>query len=438
MKAIQVEKLPPILASFRKKLGFVLGPLFLFLLFCSLHQELQKQWVWQQNSPELRQLGQHFIVGLRDFHEIAKLARQGAIGGVYWSRAQFQKKSLAQIKKEIQALQKIRQQAGLPALVMALDEEGGIVSALQERLGPQPGLAQYAEAHGDEAKIHSQIRSFSIKKAQLLKDLGFTVNFSPVVDLKFTQDKNFFDTHSFISERSPGRDPGRVTQRALEYSQALLQNGITPTLKHFPGLGRVAADTHFNSGALLENLATLEQSDFVPFRSILSQIPAWTMLSHTKLMALDSEDPVSISQKVVHDLIRQDWQHDGILVTDDFSMGPIVGGKGGVKRAAVEALNVGVDYILISKNPQLFYPAIAALLEAQKRGQLQESTLVKSSQRIDFWQQQQEEIAFHETSSWKHFTQNLVRHFPQDPAVAARRLSATLGGNTSLPVALQP
>lgn len=434
----QVDKRPWFLASLRKKLKLVLGPLFLTLLCFNLHSQFEKRWVLQQNKTELQALGRHFIVGFKDFDEVAKLAELGAIAGVYWSRSHFYEKTLSQIKAEINALQKIRQQAGLPKLVMSLDEEGGIVSALQIHLGPQLSLADFAEAHGEETKTQASIRAFALKKARRLKNLGFNVNFSPVVDLKFPIKQKFWDRHSFIGKRSPGSDPHRVAHRGLEYAQALLSVGMTPTLKHFPGLGRVAADTHLQSGVLTKDLATLQASDLMPFQKILAKSTAWTMLSHTKMTAIDNKNPVSVSQKVIQQLLREAWQHEGILITDDLSMGPIVRRRGGVGQAAIDALNAGVDYLLISKDPELFYPTMKAALQASRKGKLERSALVKSAQRMDRWQQQEKHLASNQTSFGRKIPESSTQYFTQSLALANRYFSTDVTGLKSLFSTLKP
>jgi beta-N-acetylhexosaminidase len=81
-------------------------------------------------------------------------------------------------------------------------------------------------------------------------------------------------------------------------------------------------------------------------------------------------------------LLRGDWKHDGILVTDDFSMGAAYGSAGGLSAAGVSALNAGVDLILISYDPDQFYTVMQALIRAEADGRLQKDPLVRSDRRL--------------------------------------------------------
>ncbi len=127
----------------------------------------------------------------------------------------------------------------------------------------------------------------------------------------------------------------------------------------------------------------LTQQDWLPFRQVTSKSSAFTMLGHVKLTAVDSENPVSFSKKVVKGIIRQKWQNQGILITDDFSMTPVSLSPDGIENATVKAINGGVDLILISFDQDLFYPAILGLLKAEKSGELEKSMLKASNQRLN-------------------------------------------------------
>ena len=92
----------------------------------------------------------------------------------------------------------------------------------------------------------------------------------------------------------------------------------------------------------------------MPFRALMAG-GAFTMLSHARLTALDAEHPVSFSDAVVAGLLRGSWGHDGILITDDFSMGAVYASKEGVAAASIAALNAGVDLILIAYDPAHYF-----------------------------------------------------------------------------------
>jgi beta-N-acetylhexosaminidase len=150
-------------------------------------------------------------------------------------------------------------------------------------------------------------------------------------------------------------------------------------------------DTHLTSAKLETPIVQLQRDDWVPFRKVLQNTPAFTMLGHAILTELDRDRPVSFSESVVTGVIRNQWQHDGILITDDFCMYAVYHSNDGLKKATVAALNAGVDLILIAYDNDLYYPAMKALLQAQIRGQLDEKRLTHSQARL---KREQELISF--------------------------------------------
>jgi beta-N-acetylhexosaminidase len=108
----------------------------------------------------------------------------------------------------------------------------------------------------------------------------------------------------------------------------------------------------------------------------------FTMLSHARLIALDAETPVSFSPAVVSGLLRQTWAYDGVLITDDFSMGAVYGTKEGVAAASIAALDAGVDLILIAYDPAQYFPMMDAVLAASRDGSLRPAVLAQSARRL--------------------------------------------------------
>ena len=123
--------------------------------------------------------------------------------------------------------------------------------------------------------------------------------------------------------------------------QSLAEAGVQCTLKHFPGLGGVFEDTHLEAGHLRLPRDELERSDWVPFRALMGSgalgAGTFTMLSHAKLAALDADHPVSFSPAVVSGLLREAWGYEGVLITDDFSMGAAYASREGIAAASVAA-----------------------------------------------------------------------------------------------------
>lgn len=352
-----------------------------------LHTVQQGWQLWWTRSvilrapPQaLRELGQHVVVGYTRLDEVRHLAAAGMIGGIYITQRNIAGRAPAQIRDEIAALQQLRHQNGLPPLWVAADQEGGLVSHLSPPLPLLAPLSQIVNSTPDAARRSQAIFTYAALQGRQLANLGVNVNLAPVVDLNHGI-RNPDDRHSRISERAIAADPAVVRDVAAEFCAGLAQNNVHCTLKHFPGLGAVFADTHQQAAVLDKPLIELERSDWIPFRALMNRPGVLTMIGHARLLALDAELPASFSPKVIG-MLRQQWRYNGILITDDFCMGAVHGSPTGIGGAAVHALNAGADLILVSFDPSQYYPVMRALLKAQAEGRLDQGMLDASARRL--------------------------------------------------------
>lgn len=345
-------------------------------------ENLTAETTTPQQTPKFVNLGQHFVIGYKDFTELKLLVEKQGLAGVFITRVNVRGKTKEQLKQEIQTLQEIRKTQGLPPLLIATDQEGGIVSRLSPPLSKLPSLGRIID---DEKNIDEQkqkVIEYATKQAQELAEIGVNLNFAPVVDLNKGV-KIINDKYSKISRRAISENKEIVAKVALWYCQTLEQYNVKCTIKHFPGLGRVKTDTHIAEAELNASVEELMNDDWVPFWQVMKNTQAFTMIGHAKLMAVDPENAASFSQKVVTEIIRKNWQHDGILITDDFGMEAVYGSKDGLANASVKSINAGVDLILLSYDKDLYYDAMYALMTAVKEGKLDTQVLGKSGERID-------------------------------------------------------
>lgn len=354
-------------------------------LALTLFYVAQFHWMRHQvrhaDAAGIERLGRHLIVGYRNLTELRDLVERRAIAGVFVTAHNVQGKTVDTIRSDIASLQAIRKKQGLPPLLVSTDQEGGAVSRMSPPLPRPQSLGDIVRKHKDEAERLRAVQTFAAEQGRALADLGFNLNFAPVVDLNHNI-VNEDDRYTRIYQRAIADDPNVVTAVAGEYCTALMQTGVHCTLKHFPGLGRVVEDTHLNDADLTAPVATLAASDWVPFRALMHRAGAFTMLGHARLTAVDKDTPASFSKAVVSDLLRGEWKHDGVLVTDDFNMSPAYASDGGIGEAAISALNAGVDLILISYDGDQFYPVMHALLKADAAGRLQRQQLERSDRRL--------------------------------------------------------
>ncbi|NER00016.1 MAG: glycoside hydrolase family 3 protein [Cyanothece sp. SIO2G6] len=353
---------------------------------------LDKRMVLQGDGATL--LGQHFVVGYRNFDQVRTLVEKGGIGGIFITRRNLEGQTIEQLQQQIASLQAIRQDQQLPPLWIATDQEGGIVSRLSPPLTHLPPLADVVSQAPTAAARHEQVQSYGTTHGRELAALGINLNFAPVVDLN-KGIVNERDRFSVIYRRAISADKVVVADVAQDYCMALFREGVYCTLKHFPGLGRVDGDTHLTSAHLNTPVAELEQDDWIPFQQVMRSSNVMTMLGHPILTAVDPNHPVSFSKAVVNGILRQQWQHEGLLITDDFSMGAVFNSHDGVTEATLKALNAGVDLILLSYDVDLYYPVMAALLRAAQDNRLSVEQLAASRDRLQHHHLQHHHLQHH-------------------------------------------
>ncbi len=343
---------------------------------------LTRSEILQSDPERLARAGRHIIVGYHNLADIKQLLEKKAIAGIFITDHNVRSRNAASMKSSIDTLQATRRAQGLPPLIIAADQEGGAVSRLSPPLKRQPSLAQVvAKATNDEERKRV-VEDYARVQAEELKRIGVTLNFAPVVDLKLNL-KNRNDGETRLRLRAIDSDPYLVSKVAGWYCDVLAASKIMCTLKHFPGLGRVTRDTHVATAEISATEGTLELNDWVPFRRVMAKPNVVTMLGHVRVGVLDKSTPASFSAPVINTLIRGTWAYDGLLVTDDFSMGAVTRSKEGVGGAAVKSLNAGTDFVLVSYTEKHFDAMMSAILAADATGELDGKALDLSRTRID-------------------------------------------------------
>ena len=334
------------------------------------------------DPARLERVGRHVMIGYHVFAQVKALVEKRAIAGIFITDHNVRGRKPDAIKTDIDALQAIRAGQGLPPLIIAADQEGGAVSRLSPPLKRQKSLAEILKGLADDTARRTAVEDFADIQSAELKRLGVTLNFAPVVDLNLNP-KHRGDGETRLRMRAISADPQLVSKVAGWYCDAIAQAGIMCTLKHFPGLGRVSRDTHVTMGEIAAPANTLELNDWVPFREVTQKPNAVLMLGHVRVAALDKDTPASLSKPIIDTLIRKSWAYDGLLITDDFSMGAITRGKGGISKAVVSTLNAGSDIILVSYMEKHLDTVMSALLAADQAGEIDESVRVVSRKRLE-------------------------------------------------------
>ena len=225
----------------------------------------------------------------------------------------------------------LRDAVGRPEAPVLVDQEGGRVVRLDEphwRVPPAPAVLGALAGVDEAAGTRAAWLSARLAAADL-HPLGITVNCVPVLDLAFGHASNA------IGDRSLGADPGAVTRLGRAVAEGSCAGGIVPAIKHMPGHGRATADSHAVLPRVDAPLESLRARDFVPFRE-LRDAPAG-LTSHVCYTALDAERPGTLSEAVIAEAVRGAIGFDGLLISDDLSMGALTGPVGARAAASLEA-----------------------------------------------------------------------------------------------------
>jgi beta-N-acetylhexosaminidase len=195
--------------------------------------ELRKRDVLRTETAQAHGLGQHFIVGYSSFAKAAVLAEKGLIAGIYITKHNVGGTRADALTSEISALQDRRRAAGLSPLIVAADQEGGIVSHLSPPLTKLPALSTLAGLAPDLRVGQSE--TFGRVHGQELASLGVNLNLAPVLDLQPESRRNRFDFNTLIGHRAISDDPAVVADIAGSYVHGLEASGVGAVVKHFPG-----------------------------------------------------------------------------------------------------------------------------------------------------------------------------------------------------------
>ena len=251
-------------------------------------------------------------------------------------------------------------------LGVSVDEEGGRVSRLAGIIGSQPSARALAET-----KTPDEVYGIALERGRAMRGLGITVDFAPVLDL--TQNS------AAIGDRSFGDDPETVTEYAGAYARGLRDAGVLPVLKHFPGHGRAAGDSHTGSVSP-PPLAELQTADLVPYRALVHQPPVAVMVGHMQVPGLTGGQQASLSP-AAYGLLRGEVGFGGVVFTDDLSSMAAINQQYGVAEAVLKSLQAGADIALWITTGEV--PAVLDRLEAAvDSGELPIGRVDASLQRV--------------------------------------------------------
>ena len=282
-------------------------------------------------------------------------------------------------RAQLQALTaQLQEQAPIPYFI-AIDAEGGYVNRLKEKYG---FALKVPTAQKLGARPAAETAALAGQLAAEMRAVGLNWNLAPVVDVNVNPESPAIGA----IERSFSADPAVVAAQAQAFSGAMRQRQVIPTLKHFPGHGSAAGDTH--RGVTDVTATYRRELELAPYRELIAGGYADAiMTAHIVNRRLDAAGrPATLSPAIIDGLLRQELGFAGVVVSDDMQMGAIVA-QYGPEEAAIAAVQAGVDVILLANQQgdydlQRVYGVREALLQAVAAGVIPEERIYQSTERI--------------------------------------------------------
>ncbi len=260
-----------------------------------------------------------------------------------------------------------------PAVIVAVDEEGGDVTRLDAARGSDvPGAAALGVVN--DPGLTRRVAGYLGSRLQAA---GVSLNLAPVADVDADPQ------NPIIGIRSFGSDPEAVAAHVAAFVHGQQTQGVAATVKHFPGHGATVEDSHVTVPSVDVSLQQLRHRELVPFRSAVAAGTQVVMTAHVRYPALD-DVPATLSRPILTDLLRGELGFEGVVMTDGLDMNAI-SQTVGHEEGAVQALLAGADALCVggeSTGPQIVERLVAAVTAAVRSGRLPVSRLLDATHRV--------------------------------------------------------
>src|SRR5947209_7294998 len=279
---------------------------------------------------------------------------------------------LAELRGLTTALQNAAAESGQPPLLIAADQEGGQLIAVDQTT-PFPGNMALGAA-GSEKLAYKVGRAIGKE----LSAVGINVDFAPVCDI------NSNPLNPVIGTRSFGEDPKLVARLSVALIRGLQSSGVAATAKHFPGHGDTSSDSHRGAPIVMHSTKRIRCIELVPFRAAVNKGVRLVMTAHIVMPALNggwNELPATLSPKILRDLLRRKMRFNGVIVSDALDMHAMEQGSGYVAET-MAAVAAGIDLLLFNHDLSRVEPACSNLAQAARRGLLPADEVHASARRV--------------------------------------------------------
>ena len=319
------------------------------------------------NMSDADKVGQLLMIGIHGttLNDDAKfMLNEYRVGGIILFDRNMESKY--QVKTLIADINKAGKSAGLTPLFLGIDQEGGAVARMDDKLIKVPPAEELGKTSVEQAV------SLAKQSGAELKDLGFNINFAPVADLGLTYGRSY------------STNPDEVVRYAGAVSKAYDEAGLWYSYKHFPGIGKIDVDLHADTSIVPVSKETLLSEDTKVFIDLIKQSKPNTytiMVSHAMYPQIDPDHPASLSKAIITDWLRKDIGYNGVVVTDDMDMGALAKHYT-FGDMAVQSILAGSDILLVCHEYEHMQEAYNGLMKAVKDGRISKERLDESVKRI--------------------------------------------------------
>lgn len=290
---------------------------------------------------------------------------QYPVGGLIYFSANLE--SMEQSKEMLSGARDIQKELGMIPMFYAIDEEGGDVARCADALGTTSFDPMYLYKEMGTDTAYSNAKTI----AGDILSVGFNLDFAPVADTWSNP------SNTVIGQRAYSDDFAETAELVAAAVKGFSDGGVYCSVKHFPGHGDTAEDSHYGTASSAKTLAELEQNEYLAFRKGIEAGADMVMMGHITMTSVD-QLPASVSKTMITDELRGKLGYDGVVITDSLAMGAVTemyeSGE-----LAVKIVDAGADMLLM---PQDMKAAVEALEKAVEDGTITEERINESIRRI--------------------------------------------------------
>ena len=314
-------------------------------------------------------IGQLIIAGFEGTilnEEVIDLIEEYKVGGfILFSRNIIDENQVLELLNDIKKTNSTNQ---IP-LFLSIDEEGGKVSRLPKSYPRLPEAIVFGEMNDIEL-------SYELGRilGERVKSLGFNMNYSPILDI------NSNPNNPVIGKRAFGSDIETVVSNGIQAMLGIMERDIISVVKHFPGHGDTALDSHINLPVVYKSKEELKSFELIPFIEAIENHVDAIMLAHILYPEIENY-PATMSPKIINELLREELGFTGVIISDDMTMGAIMENYA-IEECVLSFLKAGGDLALICHGKENVIKVIEEITDAVNRGELAEEEIDEKLYRI--------------------------------------------------------